>query len=364
MNQAPFYRFRRMSAFRQAMLEKKHVTVGFIGGSITDPRGRERWSEFLISRLIADHPEVRVDVENVAIGATGSDYAVFRAERDLICRGCDIIFIEYAVNDNGIETPLRNASREGLIRKLLRGTQADLVLTYTYCAPMLKKMLAGELPDSVAELERLAEHYGISSVFMASYALHEALRGTLRWEEWLPDGLHPENTGSRFYAEPVYALLREALAREDGAPLCRTTPPLFSDNWERAEALSLDAVERIGYWRLYRCLDRPLVRQVLSTTCIGSRARFSFEGTGLVLTLSFGWMAADYRWRIDGGAWTRECYERPDWMDDHTWLRTKTLTHGLPFARHTAEVEVLAPPDDPKHRGTALEICCIGILKD
>lgn len=37
MNQAPFYRFRHMSAFRRAMLEKKHVTVGFIGGSITDP---------------------------------------------------------------------------------------------------------------------------------------------------------------------------------------------------------------------------------------------------------------------------------------------------------------------------------------
>lgn len=363
MNRKPFYIFRNMSEFRRAM-EKGHVTIGFIGGSITDPRGRERWSEFLISRLIADYPHVTVDVENVAIGATGSDYAVFRAEQDLICRDCDLIFIEYAVNDNAIDTVIRNASREGLIRKLLHGTNADLVLTYTYCAPMLEKMLAGELPDSVAELEHMAEHYGISSVFMANYALHEVLRGTLRWEEWLPDGLHPENTGSRFYAEPVYALLQHALNKENCKQLCRTTAALLSDNWERAEALPLGAVERHGYWRLYRCLDRPLVRQVLATTCVGSRAVFEFEGTGLVLTLSFGWMAADYRWRIDGDAWTAERYDRPDWMDDHTWLRTKTLTHTLPFGTHTAELELLPPSDDGKHKGTAFEICCIGILKD
>lgn len=359
-----FYNFREMAAFRQAMEEKRHVTIGFIGGSITDPRGRDRWSEFVVSRLIADFPEVRVDVENVAIGATGSDYAVFRVEQDLISRHCDLIFVEYAVNDNAIAPEIRNASREGLIRKLLHQTRADLVLTYTYCAPMLPQMLAGELPDSIAELERMAEHYGISSVFMAQYALNEALRGTLRWEEWLPDGLHPANTGSRYYAEPVYALMQYALHMPQQVWTRRDAPALFPDNWEYAHPLPLQDVERIGYWRLYRCLDRPLVQQVLSSTSVGSRAKFRFTGTGLVLTVSFGWMAADYRWRIDGGAWTIEKYDRPGWMDDHTWLRTKTLARGLAAGEHTVELEICPPDADERHKGTAFEICCIGILKN
>ncbi len=359
-----YYRLRNMSAFRRAMLEKKHVTVGFIGGSITDPRGRERWSEFLISRIVADYPDVTVDVENTAIGATGSDYAVLRAEQDIICRGCDIVFVEYAVNDNKIETPIRNASREGLIRKLLKGTDADIVITYTYCAEMLEPMLRGEMAQSVAEFEAIAEHYGISSVFMANNALDECLRGTLRWEEWLPDGLHPANTGSRFYADPVYALLEKTLEDENGKAAARDTAPMFADNWEREETVDLSEIERIGYWRLYRNLDRPLVQRVLSTTCVGSRAKLAFEGTGLVLTISYGWMAADYRWRLDGGEWQIEEYDRPWWMDDHTWLKTKTLAAGLESSSHTVEFEVLPPKADDKHKGTAFEIIAVGILKD
>lgn len=359
-----FFCYRNMTVFRHAMLEKKHITIGFIGGSITDPRGRERWGEFLVSWLISDFPEVMVDVENVAIGATASDYAVIRVEKDLIPHGCDLIFIEYAVNDNKLSSDLRNASREGLIRKLLHGTQADIVIVYTYCADMLEPMLDGRMADSVAEFEYIARHYGISSVFMADYALHEVLRGMLRWEEWLPDGLHPENIGSRFYAKPVYELLKHALEDSDGTSLCRQTPEIFSDNWEFAETFPLDRVQRIGYWRLYRCLDLPLVRQILSSTCIGSRLRFSFTGTGLVLTLSFGWMAADYRWRINDGKWHTEAYERPEWMDDYNWLKTKTLIHGLKKGTYTAEFEILPPKADAAHKGTAFEVCAIGILKN
>ncbi len=360
----PFYIKRSMKAFRDAVMEKNHVTIGFVGGSITDPHSRERWSEYVISQFIAEYPFVTVDVENVAIGATGSDYAVFRAQKDLIQRNCDLIFIEFAVNDNPVKTEIRNASREGLIRKLLHGTKADLVITYTYCAEMLKDMLEGRMPASVAEFEQLAEHYSLSSVFMANYALHETLRGTLRWEEWLPDGLHPAGAGSRYYGLPVNKLLKEALEDQRGELSLREIQPLYKDNWERGETFPLHQVKRKGYWRLYRCLDRPLVEQVLSSTCVGSALTWDFVGTGLVVTVSFGWMAADYRWRVDGGTWHEEKPERPAWIDGHNWLRTQPLCQDLAYGIHSAEVEVLPPDHDGLHKGTALEICCIGILKD
>ena len=52
----------------------------------------------------------------------------------------------------------------------------------------------------------------IGSVWMGLHALREVRRGLLTWEEWLPDGLHPENRGSLVYAHSVTAFLAEALA--------------------------------------------------------------------------------------------------------------------------------------------------------
>jgi hypothetical protein len=60
------------------------VTLGFIGGSITEARADCNWPDPVSAWFVENFPGVQVSVENAAIGATGSDLAVFRAERDLI----------------------------------------------------------------------------------------------------------------------------------------------------------------------------------------------------------------------------------------------------------------------------------------
>lgn len=367
MFESPFYIRRRMSFFAKAVNKRKHVTIGFIGGSITDPRERCRWSEYVVSDFISEHPDVTVDVENAAIGATGSEYAVMRVDEDIISRNCDIVFVEFAVNDMQMSADMRNACREGLLRRLLKNTSADIVLTYTYMEEMLPDMLRHVLPDSVAEFEKMAEYYGISSVFMSSYALDAVHKGTLRWEEWLPDGLHPANTGSRFYAEPVTGFLHEVLdapAQECVSGRDVLPAPMFPDNWEFAERFPLSEVSRYGYWRKYRCLDRPLVSCVLSSTCPGSSLSWSFEGTGTVIVLNYGRMSADFRVRIDGGEWKNVHPDRRIWMDNYSWLRPMVLCDHLEYACHTAEVAVLPPEHITElQQGTTFEISCIEILK-
>ena len=100
-------------------LKSGAVTLGFIGGSITDPRPGYTWPEPVIAWFASTFPGVRIAVENAAIGATGSELAVFRARRDLIGRGCDVVFVEFAVNDSGEPADKRMRTREGLLRKLL-----------------------------------------------------------------------------------------------------------------------------------------------------------------------------------------------------------------------------------------------------
>ena len=78
---------RRLVRTMEAVSRGK-LTVGFIGGSITDARPGYNWPEAVAAWLVGRLPNVRIHIENAAIGATGSDLAVFRAERDLFDRGC------------------------------------------------------------------------------------------------------------------------------------------------------------------------------------------------------------------------------------------------------------------------------------
>jgi hypothetical protein len=187
-------------------IERGHLRIGFVGGSITAPYGHT-WPEAVVAWFVRRFPDVRIHVENAAIGATGSDLAVLRVERELIARGCDLVFVEFAVNDAGFPAERALRTEEGLVRKLLAGPGRDVVFTYTYAQDMYPTMITGNVPEPVRRLEKVAAHYGIGSVWMGLHALREVQAGTLRWHEWLPDGLHTQHRGSLCYAESVNAFL-------------------------------------------------------------------------------------------------------------------------------------------------------------
>ncbi len=107
-----------LSIFKEK-LQSGNVTLGFLGGSITDAAPGHNWPEAVVAWLVDAYADVRVKVENAGIGATGSDLAVFRAKRDILDRGCDLVFVEYAVNDYFEPNSKRARSREGLIRRRL-----------------------------------------------------------------------------------------------------------------------------------------------------------------------------------------------------------------------------------------------------
>ena len=210
----------------RAALARGRLTVGFLGGSITSAQTGTRWPEPLAAWLTDAFPGVRLTVENAAIGATGSDLAAFRAQAEIIARGCDLVFVEYATNDFGEPTDRRTRTREGLLRQLLRDGRCDVVLAYTYCPEMQPDLFAGIVPSTVAEFEVLAERYRLNSVWMGLHALREVRRGLLTWEEWLPDGLHPEKRGSLSYAQSMMAFMAEALVPSAGTvPAPAALPP-------------------------------------------------------------------------------------------------------------------------------------------
>lgn len=321
------------------------LTVGFLGGSITDARPRHNWPEAVIAWLADRYPGVCIRVENAAIGATGSELAVYRVERDILQRECDLVFVEYAVNDFYAPEDRRMQTREGLLRKLLAGGSCDVVLTYTYIQAMYEDMAEGKVPGSIADFEQLAERYGLGSVWMGLHAWREVERGLMRWEEWLPDGLHPTSRGSLSYAQSVIGFLEPELAsneREASAAGPKALPePLHPGRWEHAGTIDLTALKREGSWTLRRWPHLEWIDRCLVTSAVGSRLSFSFQGRGFTLGLDFGKTSADFRYRLDDGQWQKVELDRPEWCPDDGWFLAYTVVDDLPAGEHRCELEVV-----------------------
>jgi len=346
-----------------AKLRQGELTVGFIGGSITDGRPGHNWPEPVTRWLVESFPSARIAVENAGIGATGSDLAVFRAQRDLIDTGCDLVFVEFAVNDNEVPTERRARTREGLLRRLLADGRRDVVLVYTYCQDMYEDMMNGRVPPSIAEFEELAGHYGLSSVWMGKHALEEVKRGRLRWEEWLPDGLHPTQRGSLSYGESVIGFLREALLTESerAASAFVLPEPLHAGNWQDARLVPFEQIRTEGPWMVKRWVNLHWIDRALTTFAVGAKLSFAFEGRGLALAFDFGKRSAEFRYRIDGGEWAVSSRERPDWCGDGGWLKLETLADDLPQGRHEVELEVVHG-NRPDCAGTNFDLAFVGVI--
>jgi hypothetical protein len=339
-------------------LQSGQVTVGFIGGSITDGRPGWNWPEPLAAWF-------------AAIGATGSDLAVFRAERDLIQRGCDLVFIEFAVNDNETPPEQRMRTREGLLRKLLREAERDLILAYTFSQPMYADMLQERLPASIADFEQLAAHYAIGSVWMGLHALQEVQKGRLRWEEWLPDGLHPQLRGSLSYAQSVMSFLQHELIdhpSETAIPAGAALPaPLNPRNWENAQLLPFSEVRLEGPWLIQRWPKMVWIDQMLYTAAVGATLAFEFTGRGLMLGFDFGKNSAEFYYRLDDQNWQYSNRDRPDWCGGEGWYRTFPVADDLPPGRHTFELKVVhgnaSNADAGGHYvGTTFNLALIGVI--
>lgn len=360
----PVLRHRRGLSRSRAALAGGRLRLGFIGGSITAPKTGTRWPEPLVGWIGQRFPAARLMVENAALGATGSDLGVFRVQPEIVARECDLVFVEYAVNDFGQPTARRNRTREGLLRQLL-AAGSDVVLVYTYCPEMLPDMVAGRVPLSIAEFEALADHYGIGSVWMGLHSWQEVGRGLMTWAEWLPDGLHPENRGSLSYAQSVMAFCEAEWGTALAAPAWMNRPALpgvlHEGCWDRVSLLPLEAAQCTGPWSLRRWFTCLGMSQALHTTVPGAVLKIAFEGRGLMLGFDFGRLAGEVSYRVDGGSWQDTQRDRPAWAGDSGWFRPTVVTDALPAAAHELELKTLAVPV-PGGCGSVTTLGLIGVI--
>lgn len=337
------------------------LTVGFIGGSITESGSFRSYSDQVVNGIASAYPDAKIIFRNAGIGATNSTLGAFRVERDIVAAGCQLVFVEFAVNDYALEPAQRMAAREGMIRQLLRQGEADVVLVYTFRQEMCAEMLRGNMPATIAEFERLAERYRLSSVWMGLHALLQVQKGLLRWEEWLPDGLHPEAAGSRYYAEAALQFVLPELAGE-GEEGAAFPAPLTAHPWERPRLLPLEGLDWKNPWKLRQANVNVGFREYLDTSAVGAELAFTFSGTALYAGLLTGLWGAALEYRVDGGPWQISDYERLPWMGNLGWFRGVMLAEGLERGPHRAVLRCRRS-EDANARGTHLCVALLGVLE-
>lgn len=347
-------------SYTREAIKRGKLTIGYLGGSITDGREGYNWSQYFSNWISARFPDTQIIVENAAKGATGSNFAVMRVEKQIIEKECDLVFIEYAVNDSEMDPTYRFEAREGLIRKLLRYGKCDIILVYTYNKLMRDPLLNGEVPASVRDFEILAQHYNISSVWPGLKAFEGWRKGLYQYYEWLPDGLHPQIFGSNIYSNCVAEFFEmayeETSEREESIP-----EALYEHNWENLTLMNLEDLKIDGIGTLYRPYHTIPVGLSFQTRCIDTKISFDFYGTGCLVVHMVGKDSYSMAYRVDGGERVEKHDSKADWNGKLGHFSLKTVADKLNRGNHHVEIEPVFS-NSPAGLGSVFELSFVAII--
>lgn len=274
------------------------VRVAYLGGSITAQPG---WRPKTLAWFQQQFPQAKFSEINAAIGGTGSDLGVFRLQHDVLEHRPDLLFIEFAVNDDGAAPMRIEQAMEGIVRQTWRANpNTDVCFVYTVAQSQLTNLDQGFLPSSAAAMEQVADHYAIPSIHMGVEVARLAREGKVifkgdRPKDFSPtnspilfstDGVHPiPETGHELYLQAIVRSMGSMRSAARQAVAHRLIEPLRSDNWENARMIALQPAMLAGKWEKLGSERGPgkdfgtQMGVIWKATEPGATLSFSFKGT-------------------------------------------------------------------------------------
>ncbi len=218
----------------QKLLAEKHLTVGFMGGSVTQGYAQlEIHREAAYPELVTNAlREQGYDAECVlcAEAGMGTMQGNLLADAYILEHKPDLVFLEFAINETTLKPSV--IAFESLLRKLLTAPEPPVV-----CLLMLRSMQGYSCESFMIPI---AEHYKLPHISL-NRALAPAMeRGALTWADYGDEESHPNADGHRLLAEMVLYLLDAAKQAPETPALPMPEPwldaPYTNLRWLRAEA--------------------------------------------------------------------------------------------------------------------------------
>ncbi|MBQ6254206.1 MAG: prolyl oligopeptidase family serine peptidase [Bacteroidales bacterium] len=287
----------------------KEATVAFLGGSITEMEG---WKDMVKTALARRFPQTSFKFIDAGISSLGSTPHAFRLEDDVLREGTpDLLFVEAAVNDhtNFFGPREQVLGMEGIVRHALRvNPLMDIVFLHFIYDPFIPVLDGGEIPDVILNHERVANHYHLNSIDLASDVASRMRSGEFDWKKF--GGTHPAPFGHRVYSAMVDGLIDGAV-KPDGKYDVKphdVPEPLEADNYENGRLLPPSAAVKTKGFRLeddWVPTDGAGTRKqyihVPTLVCEeGGSLTLEFEGKAVGLYCTCGPNAGVLNYTIDG----------------------------------------------------------------
>ncbi|MFT3822815.1 MAG: GDSL-type esterase/lipase family protein [Chitinophagaceae bacterium] len=334
--------------------EGKPVKIAFLGGSITRAGGGYR--DQVMQWFKKQYPSNRFEEIMAAVSGTGSDFGACRVQQHVIDHKPDLVFVEFAVNDNRWRMQFVRETMEGIVRQVWKANaNTEICFIYTFSAENLPQLQKNIFPASVSAMETLAAYYNIPSIHMGLAAVDEITKGKLlisgkRDEQtavplFSIDGVHPlPETGHKIYTD---VLIRNLLLLKDNTVTIKHVLPsmLEKQAWVSAGMISPGKdVQFTGNWGTTDSVTKgreyyQLLPQVYATASTDASVKVQFKGTRFGLADIMGPGTAAIEISIDNQP--PKVINRFDAFCTYYRLNYFILSN-LPEGKHTATIR-LAP---------------------
>lgn len=210
----------------------KKLNIGYFGGSITfgvaaSDKDKTSWRALTTAFLKETFKDADITERNAAVSGTGTGYALFRMDEDLLKYNPDLVFIEFSINDIYQKYSIAESIRfyESVLRRIYaHNPNVDIIMVIT-----TDKEYIGKTCDMMEEHKKLAAHYNIPVINVGA-ALYEEMQKTGNSVDlYIADWVHPADAGYKVYAEAVCDFLKGNFAEADGL-ITKALPYAISEN--------------------------------------------------------------------------------------------------------------------------------------
>lgn len=290
------------------------VTVGFLGGSITEMNGfRPR----VMKALQEKYPDIEFKEIAAGLASTCSDTGAFRMEQDLLSHGMPDLFIcEAAVNDDQDGHFSREHSirgMEGIVRHMLMvNPRCAVVVGLMVNKSQYDQLMKGETPRHYVAHTEVAKHYGAAIADVGSALVESAKNGGISWNEYRD--CHPSPAGCDLGAEVVMKAIDGVFDPTRSRDAIKLPPPIDELSYFHGRFLQFAKVKcgkgwQVSHpdWQSIPGSKREYFIQgdALWTETPGSELEFSFNGTACGALLTVGPDAGDLEVSVDGSEWRK-----------------------------------------------------------
>lgn len=217
---------RRLQKIMEKLASGETVTVGFIGGSITEGFNAQNGENY--AKLVTEYLDRtyaggsgKVICVNAGLAGTPSLLGLVRADRELLSARPDLIFIEFAVND--AQSFADKQAYEALIRKCLKQeNEPAVILLYS---------VTENGYSCQNDMAMTAFYYDLPAVSVGDAILPEIESGAMKWTDWSDDEVHPHGQGHVLYSRFITHLIDTLAAQEPDETYVIPEKGRFNKDW-------------------------------------------------------------------------------------------------------------------------------------